>query len=188
VAGRFARHLQADSSSRIGIRFPGSRLFPHMTVRQNLEYGRRRRCAAASVDFDRMVGLLSIGRCLTGVPTRFGRRTSACRHRPRVARRPAAFAPRRAAGIARPCPQERDPALPRTTAPRIEIPVIYVSHSIDEVVRLADHLVLLADGRVARAARSQRRLHGSTCPRRLPRRPGWSLKEQSAPAIVLTGL
>jgi len=31
----------------------------------------------------------------------------------------------------------------------LEIPVIYVSHAVDEVVRLADHLVLLADGRVA---------------------------------------
>jgi molybdate transport system ATP-binding protein len=33
----------------------------------------------------------------------------------------------------------------------LDIPVIYVSHSPDEVIRLADHLVLLSGGRVAAA-------------------------------------
>jgi len=33
----------------------------------------------------------------------------------------------------------------------LEIPVIYVSHSVDEVARLADHLVLMENGRVSAA-------------------------------------
>ena len=33
----------------------------------------------------------------------------------------------------------------------IDLPIIYVSHAVDEVVRLADHVVIIAEGRVAAA-------------------------------------
>jgi molybdate transport system ATP-binding protein len=39
----------------------------------------------------------------------------------------------------------------------LSVPVIYVSHDIDEICRLCDHLVLLDEGKVAAASGSRRR-------------------------------
>jgi molybdate transport system ATP-binding protein len=44
--------------------------------------------------------------------------------------------------------QGRDPAVPRTPAPQLALPIVYVTHAMDEVARLADHLVLMDAGRV----------------------------------------
>ncbi|HCH56463.1 MAG TPA: molybdenum ABC transporter ATP-binding protein, partial [Rhodospirillaceae bacterium] len=50
---------------RIGYVFQDARLFPHMNVRRNLEYGRRRRGASdASPDFGEVVDVLGIGNLL----------------------------------------------------------------------------------------------------------------------------
>ena len=106
---------------RIGYVFQEGRLFPHLTVRQNLLYGRwftpERR--ARSGDFDDVVELLGIGHLLDRRPaTLVGRREAARRHRPRAARRSAPPADGRAARLARRRAQGRDPALHRAAARR----------------------------------------------------------------------
>ena len=104
---------------RVGYVFQEGRLFPHLSVRQNLVFGRWfAPRGAASADFGHIVDLLGIGHLLDRGPGgALGRREAAGGHRPGAARRPAPPAHGRAARLARRDPQGRDPALPRA-APR----------------------------------------------------------------------
>ncbi len=52
---------------------------------------------------------------------------------------------------ARPRDQGRDPAVPRAAARHSSLPIVYVTHDIAEVERLADQLVLMEKGRVLAA-------------------------------------
>ncbi len=125
-------------------------LFSHLDVRRNLEFGLKRiDVARRVVALDRVVELLGIDRLL-------GRRTQTLsggeRQRVAIAR----------AALTSPALLLMDEPLSGLDAARksevlpyigqlqreLAIPVIFVSHSIDEVVRLADHLVLMDAGRV----------------------------------------
>ena len=104
---------------RIGYVFQDARLFPHMSVRQNLAYGgwfapRGERHA----DRKAVVDLLGIGDLLDRRPNLLVRRREAARgDRPCAARQPAADPDGRAARFARRGAQGGDPALYRA-APR----------------------------------------------------------------------
>ncbi len=134
----------------LGYVFQEAGLFPHMSVRGNLEYGRHRRGNAASVDFVHMVGLLAIGPLLDRRPDTLsgGERQRAAIARALLAGPRLLLLDEPLASLDLARKNEILPYLERLHH-ELEIPVIYVSHSIDEVVRLADHLVLLAEGRVA---------------------------------------
>jgi molybdate transport system ATP-binding protein len=134
----------------LGYVFQETSLFPHLSVRQNLEYGRRRRVSARPVDSDHLIELLAIGPLLARRPD-----TLSGGERQRVAIARALLAAPRLLLLDEPLASldlarkaEILPYLERLHR-ELDIPAIYVSHSVDEVVRLADHLVLLADGRVA---------------------------------------
>ena len=60
----------------------------------------------------------------------------------------------------------------------MRLPIVYVSHSVEEVARLADTLVLLADGRVVASGTRQRRLRP---PRPSPPTPGASRRARCSP-------
>jgi len=135
----------------LGYIFQETTLFPHLSVSRNLDYGRHRRRANAR----RSILITSSG-CLTFGPL-LDRRpdTLSGGERQRVAIARALLAspqlllldePLASLDLAR--KSEILPCLEQLHH-ELEIPVIYVSHAIDEVVRLADHLVLLAGGRVA---------------------------------------
>ena len=137
---------------RIGYVFQDSRLFPHLSVRSNLLYGRwfAREPGGAAADLASVVELLGIGPLLERRPDlAVGRREAAGRDRPRPARPSAAAADGRAAGLAR-----RGAARPRSCptssgcATRAGVPILYVSHSVAEVARLATTVVILTDGKV----------------------------------------
>ncbi len=135
----------------LGYVFQEASLFPHLSVRRNLDYGRhRRRADAPPVDFDHLSELLDIGALLDRRPD-----TLSGGERQRVAIARALLSGPRLLLLDEPLASldlarksEILPYLERLHN-ELEIPVIYVSHAIDEVVRLADHLVLLAGGRVA---------------------------------------
>jgi molybdate transport system ATP-binding protein len=135
----------------LGYVFQEASLFPHLSVQQNLDYGRHRRNAKAPpVNFDHLCGLLDLGPLLERRPD-----TLSGGERQRVAIARALLASPRIflldeplASLDLPRKGEILPYLERLHR-ELAIPVIYVSHAIDEVVRLADHLVLLAGGRVA---------------------------------------
>ncbi len=134
-----------------------SALFPHLDVRRNLDYGRRRverhlAPGARRIELDPIVELLGIGALMGRRPD-----TLSGGERQRVAiARALATSPRlllmdeplAALDAARKA--EVLPYLDRLHA-ELAIPIVYVSHAIDEVARLAHHLVLMEAGRVVAA-------------------------------------
>lgn len=137
----------------VGYVFQDSRLFPHLTVESNLKYGlKRTRGRSQPIDFDTVVGLLDI------LPV-LGRRphTLSGGERQRVALGRALLAQPRLllmdeplASLDAPRKAEILPYIERLRD-EFRLPIIYVSHAIEEIVRLADHVVALSDGKVEAA-------------------------------------
>jgi molybdate transport system ATP-binding protein len=125
-------------------------LFPHLDVQRNLDYGRRRVAASQRrVDLDPMVELLGIAHLMARRPATL---SGGERQRVAIARALATHPrlllmdePLAALDAARKA--EVLPYLDRLQA-ELDIPIVYVTHAIDEVARLADHMVLLEAGRV----------------------------------------
>ena len=136
---------------RIGYVFQEGRLFPHLTVRQNLLYGRWFAPQAEDgEDLDRVADLLGIGSLLDRRP---GRLSGGEKQRVAIGR--ALLAHPRLLLMDEPL-ASLDEARKAEILPYIErlrdqsrIPIVYVSHSIAEVARLASNVVLLSEGRVA---------------------------------------
>jgi len=134
----------------VGCVFQDARLFPHLDVRHNLEYGLRRiRGREAPIGFDLIVDLLGLAALLA----RRIRELSGG-ERQRVALGRALLAQPRLLLLDEPLAsidaERRDEVLPYFERLRDElrVPIVYVSHDFDEVLRLADHLVLLDRGRM----------------------------------------
>ncbi len=135
----------------LGYVFQETSLFPHLNVRQNLEYGLKRvPVAERRVPLDKAIELLGIAPLLARKPHKL---SGGERQRVAIARA-LAVSPRlmlmdeplAALDLAR--KQEIFPYL-ESLHRELDIPVIYVSHSPDEVARLADHLVLMEAGGVS---------------------------------------
>lgn len=135
---------------RIGYVFQDARLFPHLSVRANLTYGRWFTPRAARwAEFAPIVDLLGIGELLDRRP-----RDLSGGETQRVAIGRALLASPRLllmdeplAALDRARRAEILPYLDRL-AREMRLPILYVSHSVEEVARLADHVVLLERGRV----------------------------------------
>jgi molybdate transport system ATP-binding protein len=134
---------------RVGFVFQDALLFPHLSVRANLAYGERLTPARERfVEHSRIVSLLGL--------------------EPLMDRRPATLSggekQRVAIGralLASPRLLLMDEPLASLDAPRkaeilqyiellrdeLKLPIVYVSHALEEVTRLADRLVLVADGK-----------------------------------------
>jgi len=128
-------------------------LFPHLDVRRNLDYGIKRIAPAdRRIALEQVVELLGIGHLLARRPA-----TLSGGERQRVAiARALATSPRLLlmdeplAALDARRKAELLPYLERLHD-ELAIPIVYVSHAIDEVARLADHLVLMEAGRVVAA-------------------------------------
>jgi len=134
---------------RIGYVFQEPRLFPHMSVRQNLKYGQwftpsRERKA----DFARIIELLGIEQLLDRHPNRLSGG-----EKQRVAIGRALLTSPQLLLMDEPL-ASLDHARKMEILPYIErlrdeskVPIIYVSHSISEVARLASDIVVMSNGR-----------------------------------------
>jgi molybdate transport system ATP-binding protein len=138
---------------RIGYVFQDARLFPHFDVAGNLRYGAKRaRGVAVRIGFDDVVALLGLGALLARRPA-----SLSGGERQRVALGRALLAQPRLLLLDEPLASldaaRRDEVLPYLERLRdaLAIPMVYVSHQLDEVQRLATHVVLLEDGRVLAA-------------------------------------
>jgi len=137
---------------RIGYVFQDSRLFPHLSVRQNLLYGRwfARTTDGAPVEFKSVVELLGIGHLLERRPD-----SLSGGEKQRVAIGRALLAHPRLLLMDEPLAsldeQRRAEILPYIERLRdgAGVPILYVSHSVAEVARLATTVVILTEGRVA---------------------------------------
>lgn len=156
---RVADELWQDSASgyflpahqrAIGYVFQDANLFPHLTVRRNLEYGQRRIAAAQRrVALDQALALLGIGHLLERLPSALsgGERQRVGIARALVTSPRLLLMDEPLASLDLKRKLEVLPYLERLHE-ELEIPLLYVSHAPDEVARLADHLVLLEDGQV----------------------------------------
>jgi molybdate transport system ATP-binding protein len=156
------RLFVAPHRRRIGYVFQEGRLFPHLTVRQNLAYGRwftpRHAERANSTKperrarFDDVVALLGIGALLDRHPA-----SLSGGEKQRVAIGRALLASPRILLMDEPL-AALDDARKAEILPYIErlrdeagIPIVYVSHAVAEVVRLATTVVMMDEGKVAAA-------------------------------------
>ena len=136
---------------RFGMVFQEGRIFPHLSVRGNLLYGLRRapRSTSAQLMLDETVALLGLSKLLSRSP---GQLSGGERQRVAIGR--ALLSQPRLLLMDEPL-ASLDDALRADIMPylmrlrrTLHLPIIYVTHAMDEVVRLADYLVLLDGGRV----------------------------------------
>lgn len=134
----------------LGMVFQEASLFPHLTVQGNLKYGMKRAGAtSASVGREIIVGMLGIGGLLDRMPSTLsgGERQRVALARALLTRPKLLLMDEPLAALDLKRKLEILPYLERLRD-HLDIPIIYVSHSPDEVARLADHLVLMENGRV----------------------------------------
>ncbi len=133
---------------RIGMVFQEPRLFPHMSVAANLAYGQRR-APPGLIDTERVVDLLALRPLLRRQP-----HTLSGGERQRVAIGRAVLSQPRLLLMDEPLASldaaRKAEILPFLAQLRdtLGIPIVYVTHAMDELVALADHVVMLDAGRL----------------------------------------
>jgi molybdate transport system ATP-binding protein len=135
----------------VGYVFQEASLFPHLSVRENLLYGAKRALhdGGRRRSFDDIVELLRIGALLERAPA-----TLSGGERSRVAIGTALLSQPRLLLLDEPLTgldqHTKEEILPylATLQRELSIPVLYVSHEIDEVARLADHMLVLSAGKL----------------------------------------
>jgi molybdate transport system ATP-binding protein len=136
---------------RIGYVFQEARLFPHLTVRQNLNFGKWFSLPkGGAIELGRLVELLGVGDILDRMPSRLSGG-----EKQRVAIGRALFSNPKLLLMDEPL-ASLDQARKAEIIPYIErirdetdVPIIYVSHSVAEVARLASDIVVIANGEVS---------------------------------------
>ncbi|MDQ8699860.1 molybdenum ABC transporter ATP-binding protein [Hyphomicrobium sp. LHD-15] len=135
---------------RVGLVFQDGQLLPHLSVRQNLAYGRYfSPVDAREVPFDGVVELLGIGHLLAARPA-----TLSGGERQRVAIGRALLAAPRLLVMDEPLASldadrklEILPFIERLRD-ELSLPIVYVSHALEEVARLATVVVRMSEGRI----------------------------------------
>jgi molybdate transport system ATP-binding protein len=160
--GRIAigEHVVFDSAAgifvpprarRIGYVFQDPRLFPHMSVANNLRFGWRRRFEGSGEDgFSHIVELLGLETLLTRRPAHLsgGEKSRVALGRALLSSPNLLILDEPLTGLDDARKAEILPWLERLRD-QTQIPMIYVTHALDEVSRLADMVVVLRNGRVA---------------------------------------
>ena len=133
----------------LGLIFQEASLFPHLSVLGNLQYGMKRAGNTKGEGFDTMLDLLGIRPLLKRTPDSLsgGERQRVTIARALLTRPRLLLMDEPLSALDRKRKLEILPYLERLHD-ELSIPVLYVSHSLDEVARLADHLVLIENGRV----------------------------------------
>jgi molybdate transport system ATP-binding protein len=144
------RRFTPGYKRRFGYVFQEARLFPHLSVQQNLDYGRWFAAQAASKnDASRIIDMLGIGALLARRPEKLSGG-----EKQRVAIGRALLSAPRLLLMDEPL-AALDEARKAEIIPYLErlrdetkIPIVYVSHSVNEVARLADKVVVMAEGKI----------------------------------------
>ncbi len=136
----------APEKRRIGYVFQDARLFPHYKVRGNLQYGMAKSMAA---QFDKLVALLGIAPLLDRLPGGLsgGEKQRVAIGRALLTAPELLLLDEPLASLDIPRKRELLPYLQRL-AREIKIPMLYVSHSLDEIQHLADNVLVLEEGKV----------------------------------------
>ena len=151
-----ARGIDVPAHRRgVGYVFQDARLFPHLSVRANLTYGMRLLPKEKRyVHVDQVVELLGIGPLLSRRPARLsgGEKQRVAIGRALLCSPSLLLMDEPLASLDGNRKSEVLPFI-RRLCRDFSTPILYVSHMIDEIARLADHLVLLQSGGVVAAGR-----------------------------------
>ena len=134
----------------LGYVFQESSLFTHLSVRGNLEYGyKRSRSDDKGTDFDTAVALLGLENLLDRRATQLsgGERKRVAIARALLSHPRLLLMDEPLASLDARHKHEMMPFLEQLHT-ELALPILYVSHSSDEVMRLADNLILLESGRI----------------------------------------
>lgn len=141
---------------RVGYVFQEARLFPHLSVRQNLQYGARfAGTLGDTATFDRVTGLLGIAPLLDRRPSGLsgGERQRVAIGRALLSNPLILLMDEPLAALDDARKTEILPYLERLRDDT-SIPILYVSHTVSEIARLATTVVCMEAGRVIRTQRS----------------------------------
>jgi molybdate transport system ATP-binding protein len=137
----------------LGMVFQEASLFDHLSVHGNLDYARRRVPAhRPHIGFDEAVDLLGLGRLMERAPRTLsgGERQRVAIARALLASPDLLLADEPLASLDTDSKAELLPYLERLHD-ELKLPCLYVSHGLDELLRIADHLLLIRDGRIVSA-------------------------------------
>ncbi len=135
---------------RVGLVFQDAQLFPHFSIRRNLSFGRWFAARGApQIAFDHVVETLGIGHLLERRPATLsgGERQRVAIGRALLASPQLLLMDEPLASLDEPRKREILPLIARV-ATEFATPVVYVSHAVEEVARLAGDVVVLEHGRV----------------------------------------
>ena len=134
---------------QLGYVFQENRLFPHLSVEGNLDFAHKRRFSDNGPSKEQVIAWLDIEKLLDRKPDQL---SGGQKQRVAIARA-LLTAPRcllldePLAGVDT---MARNPILGhlQALAANLNIPMVYVSHNLDEITRLADHLIIMDQGRL----------------------------------------
>ncbi|MGO2509607.1 molybdenum ABC transporter ATP-binding protein ModC [Vibrio hibernica] len=135
---------------KIGYVFQEARLFPHYKVKGNLLYGVKGQVDAKKLE--QVVKLLDLSNLLSRYPADLsgGEKQRCAIARALLSEPDILLMDEPLASLDLPRKQEVMPFLERLSS-EVNIPILYVTHSMDEILHLADHMLLIEDGRVKEA-------------------------------------
>ncbi|CAN5133431.1 hypothetical protein BH11PSE2_BH11PSE2_16840 [soil metagenome] len=136
----------------VGMVFQDAGLLAHLSVRENLMFGARRAKVSQGIAFDDIVELLGLASLLTRSTTNLsgGERQRVALGRALLSQPRLLLMDEPLSSLDDDSKAEIAPYLERLHD-RLTLPVIYVSHDLDEVYRLADHLLVMKAGRIVEA-------------------------------------
>ncbi|MFW2374741.1 MAG: molybdenum ABC transporter ATP-binding protein [Gammaproteobacteria bacterium] len=145
------RKIRLSTQQRgIGYVFQDTRLFPHFTVQQNLDYGYKRNDQKHAIArHDELIEIFSLQDLLQHYPHQLsgGQKQRVALARALLANPQLLILDEPMSALDRKAKQELMPYL-ESIHNRFTLPVIYVSHDIREVLRLGDYILLMDNGRI----------------------------------------
>ncbi len=146
-----SRSFVPPAVRRLGYVFQDARLFPHFSVLENLTFGAKYAPAhTQGAGLDDVVRLLGLEDLLSRGPATLsgGEKQRVALGRALLCKPRMLLMDEPLASLDGPRKQDILPYLERLRDGPLGLPILYVSHAVDEIARLADTLVLLKDGRV----------------------------------------
>ncbi|MEC4673905.1 MAG: molybdenum ABC transporter ATP-binding protein [Nitrospirota bacterium] len=135
---------------RVGVVFQDARLFPHLNAKQNLEYGMKRiQSSDRRIQFDHVIDLLGLERLLERRVHHLsgGEQQRVAIGRALLTNPQLLLMDEPLASLDQERKKEILPFIQRLNQ-ELQIPVLYVSHDLNEILQLATHMVLIKEGKV----------------------------------------
>jgi molybdate transport system ATP-binding protein len=142
-------HSEPAWKRGIGYVFQDARLFPHLNVQQNLHYPLTRNSLPGTISFDQVVAWLELDELLARTTDKLsaGQKQRVAIGRALLSSPRLLLLDEPLANLDSAASQECLRCLQRFSD-ELQLPMLYVSHDIEEVSQLADHLLLLDRGRL----------------------------------------